>query len=147
LYPELKAHLESVRATFEADLAAGKCNTYMPDALGRKYPAAHKLWVWQYVFPASELAKDPRTGEYRRHHLHVNTVQKYISSAAKRAGIAKRVSPHTLRHSFATHMLQSGKDIRRVQNFMGHSDVRTTMIYTHVMDQNLKAISSPLDDL
>ncbi len=82
-----------------------------------------------------------------RHHLHVNTVQKYISSVAKRAGIAKRVSPHTLRHSFATHMLQSGKDIRRVQNFLGHSDVRTTMIYTHVMDQNLKAISSPLDDL
>ncbi len=147
LYPALKAHLERVRAVFEKDLAEGKCNTYLPEALGRKYPAAHKQWIWQYVFPADALAKDPRSGEWRRHHLHVNSVQKYIHDAARKAGIAKRVSPHTLRHSFATHMLQAGKDIRRVQGFLGHSDVRTTMIYTHVMEQNLKEISSPLDDL
>lgn len=147
LYPSLKAHLEKARAVFEADLAQGKCNTYLPEALGRKYPAAYKQWVWQYVFPAADLARDPRSGEYRRHHLHVNSVQKYIQGAARRAGIPKRVSPHTMRHSFATHMLQAGKDIRRVQSFMGHSDVRTTMIYTHVMEQNLKDISSPLDDL
>jgi len=147
LYPALKAHLEAVRATFETDLAAGKCNTYLPEALARKYPAAHKQWVWQYVFPAEALAQDPRTGLWRRHHVHVSSVQKYIHDAARKAGIAKRVSPHTLRHSFATHMLQAGKDIRRVQDFMGHSDVRTTMIYTHVMEQNLKDISSPLDDL
>jgi len=147
LYPALKAHLEAVRATFETDLAAGKCNTYLPEALARKYPAAHKQWVWQYVFPAEALAQDPRTGLWRRHHVHVSSVHKYIHDAARKAGIAKRVSPHTLRHSFATHMLQAGKDIRRVQDFMGHSDVRTTMIYTHVMEQNLKDISSPLDDL
>jgi integron integrase len=147
LYPALKTHLETVRATFEADLAAGKCNTYIPEALARKYPAAHKQWVWQYVFPADALSQDPRTGLWRRHHIHVSSVQKYIHDAAKKAGIPKRVSPHALRHSFATHMLQAGKDIRRVQNFMGHSDVRTTMIYTHVMEQNLKEISSPLDDL
>lgn len=147
LYPALKSHLESVRAIFESDLAAGKCNTYLPDALARKYPAAHKQWIWQYVFPASEFSKDPRSGNVRRHHLHVTSVQKYISTAARMAGIAKRVSPHTLRHSFATHMLQSGKDIRRVQEFLGHSDVRTTMIYTHVMERNLKAIGSPLDTL
>jgi integron integrase len=147
LYPALKAHMDTVRAVFEADLAAGKCNTYLPEALSRKYPAAHKQWVWQYVFPADDLARDPRSGAYRRHHLHVSSVQKYIHDAARKAGIPKRISPHTLRHSFATHMLQSGKDIRRVQNFMGHSDVRTTMIYTHVMEQNLKDITSPLDDL
>jgi len=147
LYPALKAHLETVRSTFEKDLAAGKCNTYLPEALSRKYPAAHKQWIWQYVFPAADQSRDPRTGLLRRHHVHVSSVQKYIHDAARKAGIPKRVSPHTLRHSFATHMLQAGKDIRRVQEFLGHSDVRTTMIYTHVMEQNLKEIESPLDSL
>ena len=136
-----------MRAVFEADLAAGGCNTYIPESLAKKYPSAYKEWTWQYVFPADSLATVPRGGEARRHHLHLNSVQRYIHDAARKAGIPKRVSPHTLRHSFATHMLQSGKDIRRVQPFMGHSDVRTTMIYTHVMEQNLKDISSPLDDL
>ena len=147
LHPELNGHLGRVRAVFEKDLAEGKCNTYLPDALGRKFPAAHRQWIWQYVFPSSGRAKDPRTGEWRRHHVHVNSVQKSIHDAARRADIPKRVSPHTLRHSFATHMLQEGKDIRRVQEFLGHTDVRTTMIYTHVMEQNLKEIGSPLDAL
>jgi integron integrase len=147
LHDPLKQHLEHVRQVYETDLAAGHCNTYLPDALARKYPAAHKQWVWQYVFPAAELSRDPRSGLWRRHHVHTSSVQRHVIQAARRAGIPKRVSPHTLRHSFATHMLQSGKDIRRVQEFMGHADVRTTMIYTHVMEQNLKDISSPLDEL
>lgn len=147
LIPLLKEHLDNVRRIYKKDLADGRCNTYIPEALSRKYPAAHKQWLWQYVFPADQLARDPRSGLWRRHHIHTSSVQKYIHDAAKKAGIEKRVSPHTLRHSFATHMLQSGKDIRRVQSFLGHSDVRTTMIYTHVMEQNLKEIGSPLDDL
>lgn len=147
LHADLQAHLERVRGLYESDLAAGICNVYIPEALARKYPAAHKTWIWQYVFPARGFSNDPRTGNIRRHHVHANTVQKLISEAAKSAGIPKRVSPHTLRHSFATHMLEAGKDIRRVQEFLGHSDLRTTMIYTHVMEKNLEEIGSPLDTL
>ncbi|MBT3192123.1 MAG: integron integrase [Verrucomicrobia bacterium] len=147
LHLSLQEHLERVRALFEEDLREGRCNTYIPEGLDRKFKAASQQWIWQYVFPSNSLSKDPRSGEKRRHHVFVGTVGSAITKAARRAGIAKRVSPHTLRHSFATHMLQAGKDIRRVQEFLGHSDVRTTMIYTHVMEQNLKEIGSPLDSL
>ena len=147
LHDDLQAHLVRVKTLYEQDLADGTCNTFMPEALARKYPAAARQWIWQYVFPSRSLSRDPRSGQTRRHHVFAGTVGKSITQAARRAGIVKRVSPHTLRHSFATHLLQAGKDIRRVQDFLGHSDVRTTMIYTHVMEQNLKEIGSPLDSL
>lgn len=147
LHEPLQDHLARVRALFEEDLREGKCNTYIPQGLDRKLTSASQQWIWQYAFPSQKLSTDPRTGQTRRHHVFVGTIGSVITRAARRAGIAKRVSPHTLRHSFATHMLQAGKDIRRVQEFLGHSDVRTTMIYTHVMEQNLKEIGSPLDTL
>ncbi len=147
LHEPLKAHLERVRELYEKDLSQGTCNTYIPGALVRKFPKAPKEWVWQYVFPAKGLARDPRGGAIRRHHVQDQTVQRTIKKAARDAGIAKRVSTHALRHSFATHLLESGVDIRRVQEFLGHSDLRTTMIYTHIMEKNLAAIGSPLDSL
>jgi site-specific recombinase XerC len=119
----------------------------MPDALAKKYREAGKSWVWQWVFPAKNPSRDPRTGKIRRHHTHETGLQKAVANAGKRACIDKRVSPHTLRHSFATHMLEAGKDIRRVQELLGHADVRTTMIYTHVMNKNFETLGSPLDDL
>jgi integron integrase len=147
LHEELQEHLVRVKSRYQQDLEEGNCNTYMPEALARKFPAASRQWTWQYVFPSKSLSRDPRGGQVRRHHVFTGTVGKIVRQAARRAGIVKRVSPHTLRHSFATHLLQAGKDIRRVQEFLGHSDVRTTMIYTHVMEQNLKEIGSPLDSL
>ena len=147
LHDPLQDHLARVRALFEEDLREGQCNTYIPEGLNRKFTSASQQWIWQYAFPSQKLSTDPRTGQTRRHHVFTGTIGGGITRAARRAGIAKRVSPHTLRHSFATHMLQAGKDIRRVQEFLGHSDVRTTMIYTHVMEQNLKEIGSPLDSL
>ena len=145
IIPHLQEHLQHVRRIHEQDLANGYGAVYLPDALERKYPNANKEWGWQYIFPADHLSKDPRTGIVRRHHVHESTLQKAVRAAARAAGIDKRVSCHTFRHSFATHLLQDGYDIRTVQELLGHKDVRTTMIYTHVLNRGGLAVRSPLD--
>ena len=141
----LREHLKQVKAIHQKDLAAGFGSVYMPYGLGKKIPTAHKQWSWQYVFPTSTLSTDPDTGETRRHHIHETALQREIRNATKTARIPKRVTPHTFRHSFATHLLQNGYDIRTVQELLGHKDVKTTMIYTHVLDRGPKAVKSPLD--
>jgi integrase len=145
LIPLLKEHLQRVKALHEQDLAQGYGAVYLPDALARKYPNADREWGWQYVFPASSLSQDPRSGVTRRHHLHESSLQKAIKEAARLAGIIKPVGPHTLRHCFATHLLEGGYDIRTVQELLGHKDVKTTMIYTHVLQRGGLAVRSPLD--
>jgi integron integrase len=141
----LKEHLVFVKHQHDRDLAAGYGDVYLPNALSRKYTNAGKQWCWQYVFPAKTLSIDPRGGTKRRHHIHVSSIQKAVRSAAKLAGIAKPVSCHTLRHSFATHLLGDGYDIRTVQELLGHNDVSTTMIYTHVLNRGGRGVKSPLD--
>ncbi|MBX9585024.1 MAG: tyrosine-type recombinase/integrase, partial [Gemmataceae bacterium] len=134
------------RAEHERDLRAGRGRVPLPDALARKYPAAPAEWAWQYVFPASARCVDDRDGgRVKRHHLHESVVQKAVKAAVARAGIAKPATPHTLRHAFATHLLEDGYDIRTVQKLLGHKDVRTTMIYTHVLNRGPGAVKSPLD--
>ncbi|HUT16358.1 MAG TPA: integron integrase [Anaerolineae bacterium] len=145
LIPLLKEHLQRVKALHEQDLAQGYGAVYLPDALARKYPNADREWGWQYVFPASSLSQDPRSGITRRHHLHESSLQKAVKEAARLAGIVKPVGPHTLRHCFATHLLESHYDIRTVQELLGHKDVKTTMIYTHVLNRGGLAVRSPLD--
>ncbi len=145
--PALLRHLEQVRDLHRRDLAEGCGSAPLPFALGRKFPEAAWEWEWQWLFPASRISTDPCTGERRRHHLHESVLQRAVRQAGLRAGIERRVSCHVLRHSFATHLLESGSDIRTVQELLGHRDVRTTMIYTHVLNRGPAGVASPADRL
>lgn len=147
LIPTLKEQIEKVKGLHSEDLEEGFGSVYIPDALSRKYPNAEKEFRWQYVFPSTKISTDPRTGKVRRHHIHENGLQKYIKKAAEETGITKKVNCHALRHSFATHLLENGYDIRTVQELLGHADVSTTMIYTHVLNKPGVTVTSPLDML
>ncbi|MCP4408101.1 MAG: tyrosine-type recombinase/integrase [Gammaproteobacteria bacterium] len=141
----LQPHLQQAKTLHQDDLDKGFGEVYLPDTLSRKYPNAAREWGWQYVFPSSRLSVDPRSGKTRRHHAHESGLQKVVKTAARQAGISKRVSCHCLRHSFATHLLEAGYDIRTVQELLGHADVSTTMIYTHVLNTPGVSVRSPAD--
>jgi site-specific recombinase XerD len=143
----LKAHLERVRETHRCDRERGLGRVVLPGAVGRKYPNAGIEWGWQFVFPAARVCRDPRYGPPSRYHLHESVIQKAVARAARQAGLTKRVGPHTLRQSFATHLLEDGYDIRTVQELLGHRDVRTTMTYLHVMQRGALGVRSPADRL
>lgn len=144
---EMRQHLEKIKLLHDEDLARGQGEVYMPGALSKKYPAAAKEFRWQYVFPSKALSRDPRTGVLRRHHVLESGLQKAVKAAVDKTGITKRVSCHTFRHCFATHLLENGVNIRVVQEVMGHADVKTTEIYTHVMEKDISVVLSPLDML
>lgn len=143
----LARHLEARQRLHAEDLARSRGSVWLPDGLRRKYPRAPYEWAWQWVFPATRYYTDEETGERRRHHLHESVLQRAVRDAARAAGISRPTSCHTLRHSFATHLLESGYDIRTIQELLGHRDVSTTMIYTHVLNQGGRGVRSPLDEL
>jgi integron integrase len=145
LITPLQTHLMKVRALHKEDLRAGYGTVYLPYALERKYPNAAREWGWQYIFPSVKLSLDPRSGVRRRHHLDEKGIQRAIRQAARATGMVKPASPHTLRHSFATQLLESGYDIRTIQELLGHKDVSTTQIYTHVLNRGGRGVLSPLD--
>ena len=142
----LQAQLQAAKHLHERDLASGHGEVSLPYALAQKYPNAAKEWAWQFIFPSSNLSPDPYDGKMKRHHRHESVLQKAVRQAAIKAGIHKNVGPHTFRHCFATHLLEAGYDIRTVQELFGHKDVKTTMIYTHVLNRGPNAVRSPLDE-
>src|SRR5262249_13260395 len=145
--PRLLRHLESMRRQHENDVRCGAGWVEMPDALAKKYPNAGREWGWQWIFPATRLYTDRITGQRRRHHLHESVLQRAVKHAVRNAGVAKHASCHTLRHSFATHLLEDGHDIRTVQHLLAHPAAATTMIYAHVLNRGPSAVRSPADRL
>jgi integron integrase len=145
--PALKVQIARVRNQFERDLRAGLVGSPLPGALARKMPDAERDWRWQYLFPSSRMYVEPATGKRRRHHIHASAIQRSLAGACRESGVSKRVTCHSLRHSFATHLLESGSDIRTIQELLGHTSLQTTMIYTHVLNRGGLGVRSPADSL